>query len=695
MTTTCKQLGLHAYASDPTHTLSLRNAFARQMGKRFNQLQKDVKAAIIDDDCFGLNDGTGLRRLKFNIGHGPGYRAFAFPTSQAKADAFMKWFKKQADAGILEVSQVSQLGGALDKGWTDTYVKQSYERGVMRGRKEMLDAGYDVPPLGASGGIWGAFNTPMHLDRVGILYSRTFTGLKGITAAMDAQVSQVLSMGLVDGLGTRELSRQLYRTIGSGLGITDKIGRFIPAKRRAKMLARTEVIRAHHQATIQEYENWRVEGVYVKAELVTGADPCPECSALEGIPFKLEEIRNMIPVHPSCKCCTIPIDMTKTTKGKKAVAPKEEIMQPFSKVTAKQVNDWEANDQSFAKFLGAKRVGMDDTPAALKKMAASRLDARIAASPKADKEAFEYFVQRFGLEPYKDSYSARLINSWAGTSADSSKLALYLQRAAAEEFGLSKASIRHFSEDAIKELEHFLASMPQKEKVMKGARVWLRKMYNETQFQLKSAGIDNIAGFRGASFSKSEMTSKMKSALAKRKVKLKKAIKVEKAKVDELLKSKYVKQGVFDSPLERERAMAWKVELDSAKAKATRTHNQLKNFDKGSASAAIEEEMALQPLSSFSTSLDTANGFAGNAEDALSELFSQEVVSSEIFSSISVSNIPRERILSMPSSGFGCLSETEVVVLGGVDDVSFAFTAGNHEVTILEQWIDAFLETLG
>ena len=324
---------LHTYTKDPTHTLTLRNAFARQMSRRFSDLQRVVLAAVVVDDCFGLEDNSLFPSLRIQSVGSPGYRAFAFPTSQAKVTGFMKWFNQQVDAGVLEVSGRAQVGQALDKRWTDTYIKQSYERGVDRGREELLKAGYDVPPLEASGGIWGAFNTPMHLDRVGVLYSRTFTGLKGITAAMDTQISQVLSMGLVDGLGTKELGRQLYRTIGSGLGMTDKLGRFIPAKRRAKMLARTEIIRAHHQATIQEYENWRVEGVYVKAELVTGADPCPECSALEGIEFKLEEIRNMIPVHPNCKCVTIPIDKTK--KGEKQ---KEVVSDEFA-ATEKLVSD--------------------------------------------------------------------------------------------------------------------------------------------------------------------------------------------------------------------------------------------------------------------------------------------------------------------------------------------------------------------
>jgi SPP1 gp7 family putative phage head morphogenesis protein len=122
---------------------------------------------------------------------------------------------------------------------------------------------------------------------------------------MDTQISRVLAQGIADGDNPILLARKMRGVIagaGTGeLGITDTLGRFIPAKRRAEMIARTEVIRAHHQATIQEYENWAMEGVIVKAEFKTaGGTACDQCKSLEGKIFSLQEIRNLIPVHPNC-----------------------------------------------------------------------------------------------------------------------------------------------------------------------------------------------------------------------------------------------------------------------------------------------------------------------------------------------------------------------------------------------------------
>jgi len=92
------------------------------------------------------------------------------------------------------------------------------------------------------------------------------------------------------------------------LGLTDSLGRYISPMRRASMLARTEVIRAHHLATIQEYRNWGLEGIRVQAEWSTAGDDrvCSRCMALEGRIFTLDEIEPMIPLHPGCRCISLP-----------------------------------------------------------------------------------------------------------------------------------------------------------------------------------------------------------------------------------------------------------------------------------------------------------------------------------------------------------------------------------------------------
>ena len=249
---------------DPTKTTALRNQFAANMKRRFAELVSVVVGSVMTNDCFGLS--PKLHSLQMTPTQ---QEAFAFMRSAEKVEAFMKWLREQVDKGILEVSVYQQIGSSIETAWTNIYITDSYKRGVIRARYELKKAGYNVPTIDESGGINIVMMGPVHADRLGLLFTRVFNDLKGITAAMDMQISRVLAQGIADGDGMQLLARKLVSTINGTkmgeLGITDTLGRFIPASRRAMMLARTEIIRAHAEATLQEFRNWGVEGVNAKS----------------------------------------------------------------------------------------------------------------------------------------------------------------------------------------------------------------------------------------------------------------------------------------------------------------------------------------------------------------------------------------------------------------------------------------------
>lgn len=297
---------------DPTNTTTLRNSFARQMRKRFNELNSLIKRAVVEEDCFALlEEKTKLGVMSFTSLPTPGNRAYEYLTSAEKIQAFMDWIRDQEKKGVLQVTRIPQLGEAREEAWTDMYVDSAYRQGVATARKKLAL----LPSLaGKLGEGEGVISSPFHLDRLGILYLRVFTDLKGITEAMDSHISRILAQGMVEGRNPREIGRMLNKVVtGAGdFSLTDTLGRFIPARRRAEILARTEIIRAHHLATIQEYRNWGVLNVKVKAEWTTAGDDrvCDKCAELEGRIFTLDEIENMIPLHPQCRCLALPVDMT-------------------------------------------------------------------------------------------------------------------------------------------------------------------------------------------------------------------------------------------------------------------------------------------------------------------------------------------------------------------------------------------------
>lgn len=289
---------------DPTRTTTLRNRFVAAFRSRFRELESVIQTSVVARDAFGLTTQqmTPTGRNQFN-----------FPTNPDKVQSFLEWLDEQIKKGILDVRDFPGAVNDPSGYWFNRYLFDSYKRGVINGRNQMRASGMNVPSLIDSGGIDVVMSGPFHLDRVGLLYIRSYNELNNITTAMSNQIGKVLAQGMADGDGPRLLSRKLLSTINGKnigeLGITDTLGRFIPAKRRAEMLARTEIIRAHHLGTINEYESWGMVDVRVMAEFESSQDDrvCPICQSLDGQVFTLEKIRNMIPVHTNCRCTTIPV----------------------------------------------------------------------------------------------------------------------------------------------------------------------------------------------------------------------------------------------------------------------------------------------------------------------------------------------------------------------------------------------------
>lgn len=293
---------------DPTHTTVLRNVFVANMNRRFDEIVSVIKKTVVDNDCFGLQNNIQTHQVA-----PAGWQAFNYRLSQEKIAKFMEWLQQQVNSGILSIGEFEQIGTAVNSAWTNKYILDSYKRGVIRARYELQKAGFKVPSIESTGGVEMSLILPVHLDRIGILYTRAYTDLKGITEQMDTYISRILAQGLADGDNPLLLARKMVSVInGQGigeLGVTDTLGRFISAKTRAEGLARTEIIRAHHLATIQEYRNWAVYGVIVKAEVVTAGDDkvCSVCEALaKGGPYTLDEAEKLIPAHTNCRCVTIP-----------------------------------------------------------------------------------------------------------------------------------------------------------------------------------------------------------------------------------------------------------------------------------------------------------------------------------------------------------------------------------------------------
>lgn len=272
-------VALVAKRVDPTRTITIRKKFAQAMRVRFARLKAEIHKVIVTENGFGL--------ITNKVG------AFDFTRTADKHAAFMEWLKGASDRNILQIRSGTPFRTAASSSWMNTYIDTSYQRGVAQSAGNLIKEGATV----SDRFIDAAFNRPIHADAVALLYTRTYNDLVGITDAMDKAISRTLAEGFASGDSMIDIARAIEANV-------DDIGRA-----RAEMLARTEVISAHAEGSLNLYQEAGIEGVAVDAEFATAEDDavCPECEGMQGDVMTIEEARGVIPVHPNCRCAWLPI----------------------------------------------------------------------------------------------------------------------------------------------------------------------------------------------------------------------------------------------------------------------------------------------------------------------------------------------------------------------------------------------------
>ena len=282
----------HASRFDPTQTTSIRRSYEAEMKRRFKEIRRAIIEAIVINDAFGIVADAPAATIQVSARR-PKRREFAFPRSDAKVQAFMDWLASEEAKDILGVQLGTPVRSAANKSWQNKYIKAAYSKSMQKAAQRLKKQGVKVE----DSWIEQAFGRPIHADRVGLIYTRSYTQLSGITDTMDGQISRTLARGLVEGVGARQLARDIVERVDK-IGIT-----------RARVLARTEVIGAAAEATLNSYKEAGVLGVETQAEFATAEDEqvCPQCESLQGKIYPINEASNIIPVHPDCRCAWLPV----------------------------------------------------------------------------------------------------------------------------------------------------------------------------------------------------------------------------------------------------------------------------------------------------------------------------------------------------------------------------------------------------
>lgn len=277
-------------AEDPTSTLVLRRRFSADMGRRFRDLKGQIRKRIVDENFFGYEYDASPDVVIAQAG-------FEYRNASEKLEQFMSWLRDQQDAGVLELVFRPTLGGTQP--WTNVYIQSAYQKGIMQTRQQMRATGAQIPSYAAAPGVdeaVAAFNQPFHIDRVGLIYTRTFNELKGVTEAMDQQISRELALGMAEGRNPRQLASMVNKRV-------DNVGLI-----RARLIARTEVVHAHNQASLNEMtivSQQIDENVLVQWYTAQDARVRPSHQDRHGRVYTRGEGEGLIG-EPNCRCALLP-----------------------------------------------------------------------------------------------------------------------------------------------------------------------------------------------------------------------------------------------------------------------------------------------------------------------------------------------------------------------------------------------------
>lgn len=289
-----------AVDEDPTRTKTIRRRYAQRLRGQLGALNAAVREAVQRRDILSVSADT----LQPEDPRPPSDRPFRFATDDEKIEAFMAWLRRQERRGILEVIDRDE----------NTFIRSAYSKGVEHADAALNAEGVQFPEQD----LQAVFNQPVHRESVQFLFTRNFQELQGITDAMNQQISRELADGFAQGHSPTKISRN----------ITDRVDAV--GKTRSTVMARTEVIRAHSEGTLNRFEQAGVDEVTVKAEWSTAGDTrvCPICLALEGNVFTVQEARTDTfefsagedqppslsgtypvrpPAHPQCRCAFLPV----------------------------------------------------------------------------------------------------------------------------------------------------------------------------------------------------------------------------------------------------------------------------------------------------------------------------------------------------------------------------------------------------
>ena len=190
-----------------------------------------------------------------------------------------------------------------ENGDLSDFIMESYIKGANRSYSLMKNPTTfpsKAIALGAAAEFIRRITTaPESRSNFGLIRINAVSQYKMLNMQLNQSISRIVAEGLLSGATTTEMASKISETINS------------INKTRARLIARTETIRAHAEGQLDAYEALGLQNVGVMAEWSAAADACPKCAPMDGAIFTLAEAHGLIPLHPNCRCLWLPVQNPK------------------------------------------------------------------------------------------------------------------------------------------------------------------------------------------------------------------------------------------------------------------------------------------------------------------------------------------------------------------------------------------------
>jgi len=274
-----------------SNTQTVQKRFAQRLRGVLGRINGALTRAIVEDDIFNLKTEDDALAVDE-----PG--PFDTTNNPTLIAQFIRWFQSQLDSEFLTV-----VGRTSNQ-----FLRKAYAEGIRRANRELRDE--DV--LVQSENLDDVLSRPIHASALRRLATRTYGNLESLTQDMVPAVREQLVEGFAEGQNPRKIAREIR-------GRIDSIG-----KHRSTLIARSEIINAHSEASLNQYESVRDEedtdiGLrHGDWQATPDNRTCPFCRRLSGATLSFEEMRNtrvefrrqvyrlMPPSHPQGRCAVLP-----------------------------------------------------------------------------------------------------------------------------------------------------------------------------------------------------------------------------------------------------------------------------------------------------------------------------------------------------------------------------------------------------